>query len=872
MKKSVKKRASKTKVRGGIVPRLQKIKKRIARRKKIQIKEKRRFWYSVLIGIISFFFILSGFFALWITTIRIPDFSSLTDRKVVESTKIYDRTGDILLYDVHDNIKRTKVDMTDISRYVKNATVAIEDADFYNHFGVRPLATLRAVLLQPLRGKGVQGGSTITQQVVKNTLLTPEKKISRKIKEWVLAIKLERALTKNQILALYLNEAPYGGNIYGVEEAAMTFFGKHARDLDLAESAYIASLPQAPTYYSPYGNHKDALDTRKNLVLKKMLEGNFINEDEYQQALIEQVTFLPRDPYGIKAPHFVTWIREYLVDKYGEEVVQEGGLKVITTLDYDLQKKAEETVAKYGDENETKYNAKNAGMVGIDPKTGQVLIMVGSRDYFDPEKGGNFNVTLAHRQPGSTFKPFVYATAFMKGYTPDTTVFDLPTQFQTTCDPSGKPISTEVDPRDCYMPVNYDGTYVGPITLRNALAQSRNIPAIKTLYLAGLQDSLNTAKNMGITGLSNINQYGLTLVLGGGEVSPLDITSAYGTFANNGVHMPTVGILRVEDKNGKVLEEYQPQSKQVIPENIALEITDVLSDNKARIPAFGANSPLYFKGRDVAAKTGTTNDYRDAWTIGYTPSFVLGAWVGNNDNSSMEKKVAGYIVAPMWNKVMQAVLEKYPDEKFKKPKYPDPASLKPVLKGEWDGSQTYYIDKISKKLATQYTPDTLREERSVKEIHSILYWVDKRNPNGPIPEHPETDPQFNLWEKPVRDWMTRMNIVEETTDVIPTTVDDVHTPENSPKLSFISPTAGSIIGSGQRVIFNVTSTGTYPLTRVDYYVNDAFIGTADRSPFEYPFTFSGTTTPTIQIKAVGYDSMLNSKTITATFDTTPSAN
>ncbi len=595
---------------------------------------------------ISLGFIITGLFFVWISTISIPDFNSLSspEREITESTKIYDRTGEILLYDVHDNIKRTVVSFEKISRFIKNTTVAIEDDRFYEHYGVRPLATFRAIFIQPLRGKGVQGGSTITQQVIKNSLLTNERKISRKLKEWILAIKLERVLSKDAILTLYLNEAPYGGNIYGIEEASRSFFGKSASDLNLVESAYLASLPKAPTYYSPYGNNRDKLEERKNLVLKRMLDLNYISQKEYSDALDQKVEFLTQDPYGIRAPHFVIWVQEYLVKKYGEKAVREGGFKVITTLNYSLQQKAEEIVAQFGKINEEKFNAKNAGMIGIDPKTGQVLVMVGSRNYFDTKNEGNFNVTLGHRQPGSAFKPFVYATAFEKGYTPDTILFNLKTQFSTLCDSDGKPLSSEIDPEVCYTPKNYDHKYNGPITMRDALAQSVNIPAIKTLYLTGLKDSLNTAVKMGITSLTDVNKYGLTLVLGGGEVSLLDITSAYGVFANNGIRNKYVNILKIEDRNGNNLEEYVFNPQQVIPKKVASQISNILSDNKARTPAFGAYSPLYFPGRDVAVKTGTTNEYRDAWTIGYTPNFTLGAWVGNNNNSSMEKRLLGILL------------------------------------------------------------------------------------------------------------------------------------------------------------------------------------------------------------------------------------
>ena len=363
-------------------------------------------------------------------------------------------------------------------------------------------------------------------------------------------------------------------------------------------------------------------------------------------------------------------------------------------------------------------------MVALDPKTGQILVMVGSRNYFDKEIDGNFNVTLSPRQPGSAFKPFVYATAFKKGYTPDTVVFDLPTQFQTTCDPEGRPLSSEINPDDCYMPTNYDGIYRGPMSLRDALAQSVNIPALKTLYSQGFPILFKPQKDFGITSLTNTNRYGLTLVLGGGEVSLLEMTNAYGVFANEGVRNPYSGILRIEDKNGNVLEEFEPKPQRVISDDITLQISDILSDNTARTPAFGARSYLYIESNDVAVKTGTTNDYKDAWILGYTPSLVVGTWAGNNDNTSMEKKVAGFIVAPMWNAFMQEILKEYPKEEFRKPPKTS-EDIKPILRGVWQGGEQYIIDRISGKLATEYTPKETQEKRVLTNVHNILYWVNK---------------------------------------------------------------------------------------------------------------------------------------------------
>ena len=823
---------------------------------------------NIAIFSLSAFFIFSGVFVLWAVSLDIPDFEYLTNRKITESTKIYDRTGEVVLYDVHRDIKRTVVPLDDISLYARNATIAIEDDEFYSHKGIKPMAILRAVFVNLTKGEYVQGGSTITQQVIKNTLLTREKKISRKLKEWILAIKLEQQMSKEKILELYLNEAPYGGNIYGIEEASRTFFGKSAKELTLAESAYLASLPQAPTRYSPYGNNRDLLEQRKNLVLERMRKLGFITDEEYAKAKNEKVVFLPRDPYGIKAPHFITWVKEYLVQKYGEKIVEEGGLRVITTLDYELQKKAEEIVKKYGEMNKEKFNASNAAMVGVDPKTGQILVMVGSVDYFDKENEGNFNVALAKRQPGSAFKPFVYATAFMKGYTPETVVFDLKTQFQTTCDSEGKPLYSEVDPRDCYIPKNYDNKYRGPITLREALAQSINVPAIKTLYLAGLNDSLETAKKMGITTLDNANVYGLTLVLGGGEVKLLDITSAYGVFANNGIRNPYTPILKVEDRDGNILEEYTPKPTRVIPKKVALQISDILSDNTARAPAFGVNNPLRFEGRDVAVKTGTTNDYRDAWTVGYTPSFALGAWVGNNDNSSMKKKVAGYIVTPMWHEMMQEVLNKTPDEKFENiASEKDNRDLKPVLRGIWQGGRRYFIDSISGKRATQYTPEETKKEQTIKEVHNILYWVDKNNPRGPIPQKPEKDPQFSLWEEPVRKWVEKYNIAEDTDTQPIKEYDDIHIPENFPIVSIESPQKGVILSVNKKIPVIIKNTGKFPTAKVELFINDRYIASSKKPPFIISFIPSQIEgiQKKNKLKVVVYDSVFNKTEQTTTF-------
>lgn len=704
---------------------------------------------DISIGVFVLGLIFVGSLLIWISTLDMPDLSSFEERRVQQSTKIYDRTGKILLYDLHQDVRRTIVPYDDISRHIKNASVAIEDDTFFEHSGVRPLAILRSMVTNIMNGGGPftgAGGSTITQQVIKNSILQHEKTLTRKIKEAILAFRLEQVLTKEEILGHYLNESPYGGTIYGVEEASLSFFGKPASEVTLAEAAYLAALPQLPTYYSPYGNHIDELEKRKNLVLEKMLEHEFITKEEYDAGKNERPVFKPQVATGIRAPHFVFYIRDYLTQKYGDESLAERGLKIITTLDYELQEKAEEIVKEKALYNAKTYDAENAALVAADPTNGQILVMVGSRDYFDTEIDGNFNIALAERQPGSSFKPFVYATAFTKGYTPDTVVFDLKTQFSTNCAPDN---FTSED--GCYSPENYDHTFRGPVSFRNALAQSLNIPAVKALYLAGIPASLKMARDMGITTLTNQNQYGLTLVLGGGEVKLLEMVGAYGTFAGEGVRNELQGILRIEENDGTVIEEFKSEPKQVLDRDVALQISDILSDNVARTPLFGSNSPLYFPGRDVAAKTGTTNDKRDVWVLGYTPNLVVGAWAGNNDNSSMTE-ISGLIISPLWRQFMDVALAKIPSKTFAEPPQPS-STIKPVLRGVWFDPVALIEDNNNENGTS-----TINIGNAVQGAHDILYFVNKNDPLGPEPTN-QDDPQFPLWEYPVSLWKTNIQSI-----------------------------------------------------------------------------------------------------------------
>lgn len=705
---------------------------------------KKRFWLKrgsreILIDVLIFGFagliLVMAAVLIWLSTLEIPDLSSFEERRVLQSTKIYDRTGEIMLYDLHQDVRRTVVPFDQISPYVKNATVAIEDDQFYSHFGIDIKAIIRAAVSNVQEGGLGQGGSTITQQVIKNSVLQREKTFTRKAKEAILALKLEQLKTKDEILEIYLNESPYGGTIYGIEEASRAFFKTSAKDLTIGEAAYLAAIPQAPTYLSPHGNNKEALDARQKVVLEKMRSNGFITVEEYEAAKNEVVEFESQIVSGIKAPHFVMYVREQLAEKYGEEALAERGFKVTTTLNYELQEEAERIVAEKVAINTETYKASNAGLVATDPKTGDLLVMVGSKDYFSEDVEGNFNIALAERQPGSSIKPFVYAAAFKRGYLPTTILYDVRTQFSTSCEPydlSGDP--------PCYAPNNYNDKFVGPISMRNALAQSLNIPAVKTLYLVGVQNALKLAADMGLTTLNNPDRYGLTLVLGGGEVKLLDMTHAYGVFANKGVKAEPRTILKIEDNQGNIVEETQVKEERILDENVTNMISDILSDNVARAPLWGSNSKIYFPDRDVAAKSGSTNDFRDAWIMGYAPNIAVGAWCGNNDNGTMQG-LSGLITTPMWREFMDVALAKLPEESFTQPYIP--TNVKPVLAG-------YYPNPTAAPTSSTTPPVPFLD--TYNSIHSILYYVDRNDPQGPPPSNPASDGQYAYWEYGVQAW------------------------------------------------------------------------------------------------------------------------
>ena len=474
------------------------------------------------------------------------------------------------------------------------------------------------------------------------------------------------------------------------------------------------------------------------------------------------------------------------------------------------------------------------------------------------------------RQPGSAFKPFAYAEAFLKGYTPDTAIFDLPTQFSARCDAEGKPLNESDNPEEvCYSPGNYDEKYRGPITMREALAQSVNIPSVKTLYLAGQQDTFALASLMGLSTLTNANQYGLTLVLGGGEVKLLELTGAYAVFANKGEKNEAHSVRQIFNPSNELLKEPRPNTERVLPEAVALQISDVLSDDKARAPAFGVHSYLYVPGFSVAAKTGTTNDYKDAWIVGYSPTLAVGAWAGNNDATPMEKKVAGFIVAPLWNEFIREALPLMPREAFPPPPTESIEGLPPVLKGEWRGGKAFTVDRMSGKLATEYTPAETREERVVREVHDILYWIDKDSPrNGIKPFNPEADPQFLLWETPVRKWAEEQKLNDETDAVIPTDTDQIHKPEFAPTVSIAAPAAGVAFGKTARVAVSILAAPKkYGLLKAELYINGVFADSSFSTPFS--FSFIPKDTNGIQeandLKVVVYDTALNRSEASVSF-------
>ncbi|OGN30643.1 MAG: hypothetical protein A3I92_01785 [Candidatus Yanofskybacteria bacterium RIFCSPLOWO2_02_FULL_43_10b] len=710
------------------------------------------FHFILLLTVVGLAFGMGAFFFI---ARDLPSADAIIARQISETTKIYDRTGQTILYNVHGEEKRTIIPWENIPPTIKQATLAAEDSSFYDHGGLDFKGILRSFFKNVSSFEISQGGSTITQQLIKKALLGDQRQSfysisSRKIKEAVLAMEIERKFSKDQIFWMYLNQIPYGSNAYGIESASQTFFGKPAKDLTLSQAALLASLSKAPSYYSPYGNHLPEILARKDNTLLRMKNLGYITPEEHETAIKEKLEFKPPRE-NISAPHFVLMVKDYLSKKYGEEMVQNGGLKIITTLDYSLQTIAEEAIAKQAGKNEKLYKANNAALTAVNPRTGQILAMVGSRDYFDIDKEGNFNVALAKRQPGSAFKPFAYATAIEKGFPDSTILFDYPTEFNPYCSPNSLGKKDQYG-LDCYHPGNYDGGFRGPVTMRQALAQSLNIPSVQILYLAGIDQTIDLAERTGISTLQeNRSNFGLSLVLGGAEVKLLDIVSAYGVFANDGLRQIPAFILRVEDGAGNILEEYKPKEERVLAQQTARMITSLLSDNRARSPVFGPNSSLYFRDRPIAAKTGTTQENRDAWVVGYTPSLSVGVWVGNNDNQSMTRQGAGISASgPIWHDFMAKALQDQPVEEFLPA---DPVEVdKIMLNGSYLVEKTIPKTTEGSEIINIENPNSTPDPATPapKEAHSVLYYVNKEDPLGPFPSNPEDDLQFKNWEWAVR--------------------------------------------------------------------------------------------------------------------------
>ena len=615
-----------------------KIKKSLKNPKKI----KRIIFFSVLLGV--------GLWIFW----GIPLPTNLSSEEFPVSTKLFDRNGN-LIYEIYTEKRRTPIKLSDLPPYIREATISIEDKDFYKHYGFSYSGIIRAAYNVVFKGK-LQGGSTLTQQLVKNSLLSPERTVRRKIREFTLTLFVEAIYSKDTILELYLNQIPYGSTAYGIEAASELYFGKAAKDLTLAEAALLAGLPQSPTRYSPFGANPDNARGRQETVLRRMVEDNYITQEQADKAKEEELKFAQITPP--KAPHFALWIKEQLAEKYGEALVEKGGLRVTTTLDLPLQEFAQEAVAtEVAKLNKQKVG--NGAAIVTRPATGEILAMVGSKDYFAEDEDGKVNVIFAKRQPGSSIKPVNYALALRDGkITPATALTDVPTCFSV----AGQPL---------YCPVNYDGTFHGITQARFALGNSYNIPAVRVLALNRIDNFVEFAKRMGLSTLTDPSNYGLSLTLGGGEVRPYDMATAFGVFANYGIKVPLVSILKVEDWKGKVYEETkveEVEGDRVLSAEVSFLISHILSDNNARSQAFGESSFLNVRGHpEVSVKTGTTNDRRDNWTIGYSSHILAAAWVGNNDNTPMGGAVSGVSGAsPIWNRIIREALDKAEKGAFNK--------------------------------------------------------------------------------------------------------------------------------------------------------------------------------------------------------------
>ena len=809
---------------------------------------------------------------------NLPNPNRLIDRNIQQSTKIYDRTGKHLLWEIHGDQKRTIVKLENIPDYATKALISIEDKDFYNNkFGISVRRTMKSIIyygLEKITNGRISGpgGSGLTQQLVKNAILGSERSVTRKMKEWILTVQIERKFTKEEILQMYFNEIPYGSTSYGIESASKYYFNKSAINLTLGESAILAAIINRPTYYSPYGNNKEELFERQQLVLWLMEQQGYITEEEFEIAKQEEIVF-KSNVEKIEAPHFVFYVRELLTEMYDEKLIEEGGLEVITTLDFEKQKFAEDLLYNKKELLKENFDATNASLVAMDPKNGDILTMVGSIDYFDNENDGQVNVSLRPRQPGSSFKPIVFTTAFEKGYTPETMFYDVETLFKT-------------ETGEDYIPHNYDLKERGLVSMKKSLAGSLNITAVKTMYLTGVNIVLDKIDLLGYTTFVDRSRFGFSLVLGGGEVKLLEHVNAYSALANHGILAKSRAILSVKSPDGLINDEFEIEKRRVWEESAVNSVNDILSDIDARAYVFGNNTNLFLENKTSGVKTGTTNDYRDAWTVGFTPSLVTGVWVGNNDNSKMKEGTAGgSVAAPIWDDFMEEALKDKEDEPFGKNE--KIVTDKKILKGEVSEMQIVKVDKISGKLATDLTPSSQIEERVYAASHSILHYVDKDDPLGPYPSNPSlADSAYDLWEDGIKQWMQKKQEENDETDNLdekekikelckdnsdsedcekikiyldapPIEEDDVHILGNLPELSIVYPNDFANLVVNNQTFKVTASSPLNNIKRVEYLLDGVNIGVVTTKPYSLDYSLADISNGFYTLEVIVYDEFEN---------------
>lgn len=810
--------------------------------------------YLVTIGFVGFFLsIFLGFAGLAYFSRDLPSPDRLTTRQIPQTTKIYSRDG-VLLYEIFGDQRRTLVQFKDTPQTLKDATVAAEDANFYTHQGFDYKGIVRAFLVTVIGktpisfliskswAEGLQGGSTITQQLVKNTLLTSERTFTRKIKEFILAIQIERTYTKDQILQMYLNEAPYGGQAWGVGAAAEMYFGKDIKDLDLAQSAFLAGMPQSPSTYSPYGTHPTEWKGRQTYVLYLMEKHGFITAEQEAKAKAEELSFVPLGQ-DIKAPHFVMYVKEQLVAEYGEKLVEQGGLKVTTTLNMKDQTIAEGEVTKQVDYlTRQGANASNAGLIAVNPKTGEILSWVGSKDYYDTKHSGNVDIITSSRQPGSSIKPIMYVTALKMGYTAATFLSDI-----STCFPGGAGLPN-------YCPQDWDSKFWGPMLMRDALDNSRNIPAVKMLQMVGVSNMMSQAKEMGITTFTDPSRYGLSLTLGGGEVKPIEMAQAFSVFASLGVKHDLVSILKVEDSGGKVLEEFKPsEGTKVLDPKYAYLMDNILSDYNSRSRTFGSSLEI---GRTIAIKTGTTNDNRDAWTVGFTPSLVTAVWVGNFDNSPMNGIMGSTGASPIWKNFMTKVLKGTAQENWERPDGIIDVTVD-ALSGKIPQAGKNYPTK--QEIFIKGTEPTQIDDFHVsvdecKQADLLATDWDKSNDNVRTVDYKILKELNTVWQSGTDQWMnvhSNEGYGSPPTQKCPIQINGQNV--NGPVVTIKSPVSSSIVNSDSLDI-NVDVYSDKTITRVEFYLDNTLVTTLTSIPYSATFSFKSSDNGDHEIEVRAYDS------------------